>query len=78
MYSFVAKLTTLTICALSVSMAMPLEPRATAKVYTKCSKPRTYALTFDDGPYEYTWQLADDLKDDGVKATFFINGNNWV
>ncbi|KAL1930631.1 hypothetical protein VTP01DRAFT_10793 [Rhizomucor pusillus] len=78
MYSIVSKLATLAILAASMSMAMPLEPRATAKVYSKCSKPGTYALTFDDGPYEYTWKLADDLKAAGVKATFFINGNNWV
>ncbi|KOS21680.1 Peptidoglycan-N-acetylglucosamine deacetylase [Escovopsis weberi] len=34
------------------------------------------SLTFDDGPYEYTRQLLDTLDDYGVKATFFIAGNN--
>ncbi|KAK1777790.1 hypothetical protein QBC45DRAFT_179572 [Copromyces sp. CBS 386.78] len=34
------------------------------------------ALTFDDGPYLYTNDLLDKLKSYGVKATFFITGNN--
>jgi peptidoglycan/xylan/chitin deacetylase (PgdA/CDA1 family) len=32
--------------------------------------------TFDDGPYLYTTGLLDILKQKGVKATFFITGNN--
>ncbi|KAL6590438.1 glycoside hydrolase/deacetylase [Neocallimastix sp. 'constans'] len=35
------------------------------------------ALTFDDGPYEYTSELLDTLDEAGIKATFFINGENW-
>lgn len=35
------------------------------------------ALTFDDGPHEiYTPQLLDGLKQRGVKATFFLIGEN--
>lgn len=35
------------------------------------------ALTFDDGPHPYyTKQLLDGLKERGVKATFFITGQN--
>ena len=35
------------------------------------------ALTFDDGPHpKYTKQLLDGLKERGVKATFFVIGNN--
>lgn len=57
----------------------PLEKRATtAQLITTCSVPGTIALTFDDGPYEYTWALAETLKKEGVVATFFMNGNNWV
>jgi peptidoglycan/xylan/chitin deacetylase (PgdA/CDA1 family) len=33
-----------------------------------CTTPGTIALTFDDGPYNYTSH--------GAKATFFITGNN--
>lgn len=35
------------------------------------------AITFDDGPHPfYTEQLLDGLKERGVKATFFITGEN--
>lgn len=38
---------------------------------------KVVALTFDDGPYPpYTDQILDILKEDGVKATFFIVGKN--
>lgn len=56
-----------------------LEKRAVkAQVITTCTVPGTIALTFDDGPYEYTWALAESLKKQGVTATFFMNGKNWV
>ncbi|KAA8895726.1 hypothetical protein FN846DRAFT_1029593 [Sphaerosporella brunnea] len=41
-----------------------------------CTVDKTIALTFDDGPYLYTAGLLDILKQKGVKATFFITGNN--
>ncbi|KAI8641929.1 hypothetical protein BD408DRAFT_467459 [Parasitella parasitica] len=47
-------------------------------VYVSCSKPGVFALTFDDGPYQYSWDLAKSLKKQGISATFFINGKNWV
>ena len=34
------------------------------------------ALTFDDGPGPYTQRLLDGLKERGVKATFFMVGQN--
>ena len=34
------------------------------------------ALTFDDGPYNYTSQMLSVLESLGVTATFFITGNN--
>jgi peptidoglycan/xylan/chitin deacetylase (PgdA/CDA1 family) len=46
------------------------------KIY-HCTEPNTIALTFDDGPYDYTTELLDQLKDANIKATFFINGYNW-
>jgi peptidoglycan/xylan/chitin deacetylase (PgdA/CDA1 family) len=45
-------------------------------VITSCKVPGTVAMTFDDGPYKFTNQLLDQLKDAGVKATFFVNGHN--
>jgi len=44
--------------------------------YRECKSSHTYALTFDDGVYDYDDALLDLLKKKGVKATFFINGNN--
>ncbi|KAM0256113.1 hypothetical protein ACHAQJ_005200 [Trichoderma viride] len=47
-----------------------------ASTITQCSNPGHVALTFDDGPYEYTSRLLDVLEEYSVKATFFIAGNN--
>jgi peptidoglycan/xylan/chitin deacetylase (PgdA/CDA1 family) len=35
--------------------------------------PRTVYLTFDDGPSDFTVQILDILKEEGVHATFFMN-----
>ncbi|RFU76664.1 polysaccharide deacetylase [Trichoderma arundinaceum] len=51
-------------------------PYAEASTITECHNPGHVALTFDDGPYEYTAQLLDILDEYNVKATFFIAGNN--
>lgn len=41
--------------------------------------PNVMALTFDDGPSpQYTPQVLDVLRDHGVKATFFVCGDNVV
>ncbi|HET9517317.1 MAG TPA: polysaccharide deacetylase family protein [Actinoplanes sp.] len=42
----------------------------------KKKKPKTVALTFDDGPSDYTYKVLDKLKQYKVKATFCIVGNN--
>ncbi|KAF9912966.1 hypothetical protein EC991_007580 [Linnemannia zychae] len=47
-----------------------------ATIITRCTVPGTVALTYDDGPFKYTGRLLDILKAKGVKATFFINGDN--
>ncbi|KAI9357511.1 hypothetical protein BD770DRAFT_388900 [Pilaira anomala] len=47
-------------------------------VYSQCNRPGVFALTFDDGPDKYSWGLAKSLHDQGIKATFFINGLNSV
>ncbi|KAI0180268.1 carbohydrate esterase family 4 protein [Hypoxylon sp. FL1284] len=41
-----------------------------------CENPGDIAITFDDGPYDYTEDLLDKLADWDVKATFFITGNS--
>lgn len=43
----------------------------------KCKKAGTVALTFDDGPFTYTEQALNLLKAANMKATFFVNGENW-
>ncbi|KAG0738258.1 hypothetical protein G6F57_006521 [Rhizopus arrhizus] len=47
-------------------------------VYVSCNRPGVFAMTFDDGPYEYSWELAKTLNELGIRSTFFINGKNWV
>jgi peptidoglycan/xylan/chitin deacetylase (PgdA/CDA1 family) len=42
-----------------------------------CTNPGTVALTFDDGPFAYTEQVLNTLASAGMKATFFLNGQNW-
>jgi len=59
--------------ALGLAAAMAV---SADKIY-HCTQPNTIALTFDDGPYEYTNELLDQLKTANIKATFFINGYNW-
>ncbi|ESK89270.1 chitin deacetylase [Moniliophthora roreri MCA 2997] len=54
-----------------------LVSRASGTVVTKCVKPGTAALTFDDGPYKYLKQFVDTLDRHNAKGTFFLNGNNW-
>jgi peptidoglycan/xylan/chitin deacetylase (PgdA/CDA1 family) len=46
--------------------------------YTHCNRPGVFALTFDDGPFQYSWDLAKFLHSKNVKATFFTNGDNFV
>ena len=41
-----------------------------------CVEDSVVALTYDDGPYEYTNELLDVLQQFGFHATFFITGNN--
>ena len=43
----------------------------------RCVKPNTVALTFDDGPREFTEQMLDTLKQYNFTATFFVTGNNF-
>lgn len=42
-----------------------------------CTVTGKFALSFDDGPYDYTASLLNMLQSRGVKATFFVNGQNW-
>ncbi|KAH6915840.1 carbohydrate esterase family 4 protein [Coprinopsis sp. MPI-PUGE-AT-0042] len=48
-----------------------------ARVITQCSVPNTAALTFDDGPWKYIYEVTRQLDAAGASATFFFNGNNY-
>lgn len=41
-----------------------------------CTEAGDIAVTFDDGPWEYTGDLLDKLKAHGAHATFMVTGNN--
>ncbi|KAH9865348.1 hypothetical protein J1614_008931 [Plenodomus biglobosus] len=41
-----------------------------------CNTPGTVAITYDDGPYIYTEGVLKLFKEAGMKATFFLTGNN--
>ncbi|KAI8332670.1 hypothetical protein BC941DRAFT_436289 [Chlamydoabsidia padenii] len=68
---------TLAIVLFTLSSAAPLMRRAPAVVHTRCTVPGTFALTFDDGPFNQTWDLIKMLNQQNIKATFFINGHNF-
>lgn len=46
------------------------------ELITTCNEPGTVALTFDDGPWQYTEDLLDILRDYDAVATFFVCGGN--
>ncbi|KAH7334436.1 carbohydrate esterase family 4 protein [Rhizoctonia solani] len=80
---FLAKLSIVVAIASSIigTLAAPynstLSTRAATQVITKCAKPNTVALTFDDGPYWYIYDISKALVAAGAKGTFFFNGNNY-
>lgn len=45
-------------------------------VYDSTKEPPLVALTFDDGPGQYTDKLLDCLEENGAKATFYMLGQN--
>jgi len=57
-------------------LSMP-HKRAPAQVVTSCTVPNTAALTFDDGPYWYLYDISKTLLAHNAKGTFFFNGNNY-
>jgi peptidoglycan/xylan/chitin deacetylase (PgdA/CDA1 family) len=65
----------LTIGALAVpATAAQAAPATVAVVQAAPAAKKTVALTFDDGPGDYTYQVLDVLKKYEVKATFCVIG----
>jgi len=44
----------------------------------RCTRAKTFALTFDDGPFKYTRKLRALLKKFNIRATFFVNAHNYL
>lgn len=59
------------------AFASPLIEKRAGQVITKCTVPNTAALTFDDGPWVYAYDVSKALVAAGAKGTFFFNGNNY-
>ncbi|KAL0571616.1 hypothetical protein V5O48_010350 [Marasmius crinis-equi] len=75
------KLNAASVALLSFGMLVAAVPRPqrrqTAQVFSTCAQPNTVALTFDDGPWEYMFDISDTLTQNGAKGTFFFNGDNF-
>ena len=55
----------------------PTKPPTPPKpVGPDCKKLKCIALTYDDGPFPYTTRLANIMREEKVKATFFMLGEN--
>ncbi|KDR68549.1 hypothetical protein GALMADRAFT_1035028 [Galerina marginata CBS 339.88] len=52
--------------------------QALARVVTSCVNPNTAALTIDDGPYVYLYDVSKALVAANATGTFFFNGNNYA
>lgn len=78
-FSFAAIFAAAAACLVSAAPSHPIGQRATplAKVYSSCAKNNTVALTFDDGPWVYMYDISKALVAAGAKGTFFVNGNNY-
>ncbi|TFK31174.1 carbohydrate esterase family 4 protein [Crucibulum laeve] len=50
------------------------ERQQRAQVITRCTVPNTEALTFDDGPCKYIYDVIKALKDSNATGTFFFRG----
>jgi MYXO-CTERM domain-containing protein len=53
------------------------DPLTTGQINGSNLPAKTVVLTYDDGPDEHTLELARYLSEQGVKATFFVNGRRF-
>ncbi|KIY67074.1 carbohydrate esterase family 4 protein [Cylindrobasidium torrendii FP15055 ss-10] len=74
MFSF--KLCSMLAAAVVAVVASPM-PRQGGAAITQCNVPNTAAITFDDGPWQWTREIVDTLASKNAKGTFFVNGNNY-
>src|SRR5215217_8068994 len=59
------------------SQAITQEVLQTGQINGSGLPAKTVVLTYDDGPDEHTIELAQYLKDQGIRATFFVNGRRF-
>lgn len=52
------------------------EKRGAGSIVKSCYLENSIAITFDDGPFDFTNDLLDTLDRENVKVTFFLNGKN--
>ncbi|KAF9147844.1 hypothetical protein BG015_010447 [Linnemannia schmuckeri] len=64
------------IARIAMAVRAVSEAAAGIKLVYKCTVPNTMAITFDDGPFDYTADLVKLFKKKNAKATFFVNGDN--
>jgi peptidoglycan/xylan/chitin deacetylase (PgdA/CDA1 family) len=62
---------------LSSATPTPEKRQSLAQVITRCTVPNHVALTFDDGPYYYLYDISKALVAANSTGTFFFNGNNY-
>ncbi|KAF9327702.1 Carbohydrate esterase 4 protein [Linnemannia elongata] len=60
-----------------VSGPTPTALHHPGQVLDSCTRPNSYAISFDDGPGQLTDELLDYLDEQRIKVTFFMNGDNW-
>ncbi|KAK3814826.1 MAG: hypothetical protein JOS17DRAFT_760268 [Linnemannia elongata] len=60
-----------------VSGPTPASLYRPGQVLDSCTRPNSYAISFDDGPGQLTDELLDYLDEQRIKVTFFMNGDNW-
>ncbi|KAJ6459472.1 carbohydrate esterase family 4 protein [Mycena vitilis] len=68
-------------CASSAHSRPEIESRQSgpmATVYSSCNVKGDIALTFDDGPWVYLYDVSKALVAAGAVGTFFFNGNNYA
>ncbi|TIB61063.1 hypothetical protein E3P78_02917 [Wallemia ichthyophaga] len=61
---------------LGFAAAAPAE-RQTQGVVNSCYKPDSMAITYDDGPYQWDYNVNSQFNAVDGKTTYFVNGNNW-
>ncbi|KDN52805.1 carbohydrate esterase family 4 protein [Tilletiaria anomala UBC 951] len=50
---------------------------ALSGLQTRCTASHCFSLTFDDGPYTWHQEIANDVANAGYLASFMVNGFNW-